>query len=110
VVKPLTVIGELAAVPVILPGLDVAVKPVIVEPPSSTGAVNVTVAELDDATAAVPIVGAPGTVLAIGQTPPATACICCVWFHTLDATPDLPPVVVGGTLLIKPPRYLVDIS
>jgi hypothetical protein len=59
-------------------GLDVAVNPVIEEPPSSTGAVNVTVAELADTTVAVPIVGAPGNVLGRGHKPAAIACICCV--------------------------------
>jgi hypothetical protein len=76
VVKPLTVIGELAPVPVIELGLDVTVNPVIAEPPSSTGAVNVTEAVVAVGEVAVPIVGAPGTVLGKGHTPPATACIC----------------------------------
>jgi hypothetical protein len=61
VVKPETVIGEEAPVPVIFPGVEVAVYPVIVVPPSLAGAVNATVALLPDPAVAVPIVGAPGT-------------------------------------------------
>jgi hypothetical protein len=59
-VKPLTVIGELAEVPVIPPGLEVAVNPVIEAPPLSL-AVNATVAVVDEVAVAVPIVGAKGT-------------------------------------------------
>ena len=62
-VKPVTVIvpePDWASVPVIPPGLDVAVYEVIGEPPSLAGAVNETVTELPDTTVAVPIVGAPG--------------------------------------------------
>src|SRR5450432_1926606 len=52
--------GEIAAVPVKLPGVDVAVYPVIGDPPSEAGAVNDTVACPLPAVA-VPMVGAPGT-------------------------------------------------
>jgi hypothetical protein len=48
-------------VPVIPPGHEVAVYPVIAEPPSLAGAVYVTVA-CAFPPVAVPIVGAPGTV------------------------------------------------
>jgi hypothetical protein len=41
-VRPLTVIGLAVAVPVRLPGFDVAVYPVIVAPPLLDGAVKVT--------------------------------------------------------------------
>jgi hypothetical protein len=58
-VKPLTVIGEEAPVPVTPPGLEVTVYPVIALDPTYVGAVKVI-----DACAlppvAVPIVGAPG--------------------------------------------------
>jgi hypothetical protein len=64
VVKPLTVIGDDAPVPVIDPGVDVAVNPVIAEPPVSL-AVNATVAEVALASATAPIVGACGTVVAV---------------------------------------------
>jgi len=55
------VTGLAVPVPVILPGFEVTVYPVIAEPPSLAGAVNVTVARVFPAVA-VPIVGAPGTV------------------------------------------------
>jgi hypothetical protein len=60
-VSPVTVIGLVEPVPVKPPGLEVAVYPVIAEPPLLAGAVNVTVACAFPAVA-VPIVGAPGTV------------------------------------------------
>ena len=43
-VSPVTVIGLAVPMPVNPPGLEVAVYPVIAEPPSLTGSVNVTVA------------------------------------------------------------------
>jgi hypothetical protein len=108
--RPETLIGELPPVAVIPPELAVTVYPVMVDPPLSAGAVNAMEAVEAPVTVAITDVGAPGTVLAAGHKPAATACICWVWFHMLDAVPDLPPVVVGAVLLIKPPRYLVDIS
>jgi hypothetical protein len=57
--KPETVIGDEAPVPVIPLGLDVTVKPVIAEPPLLAGAVKVTDAVAFPAVA-VPIVGASG--------------------------------------------------
>ena len=60
-VSPVTITGLAAPVPVILPGLEVTVYPVIAEPPSLTGAENITDAWAFPAVA-VPIVGAPGTV------------------------------------------------
>jgi hypothetical protein len=109
-VNPETVIGDDAAVPVILPGLEVAVYTVIAEPPSSVGAVNVTDADDAPDCVAVPMVGAPGTVLGIGQTPAATFCIACSSVHTPGATPLFPPVVAGGDFVIKPPMYLLDMA
>ena len=47
-------------------GLDVAVYDVIEAPPLLAGAVNVTVAVVEDTTVAVPIIGAPG---AAGNNP-----------------------------------------
>jgi hypothetical protein len=62
VVSPVTVIGEVEPVAVIPPGLEVTVYPVIIAGmPGSAGAVNVTDADVLEATLAVPIVGAPGT-------------------------------------------------
>jgi hypothetical protein len=63
-VKPETVIVPEPAcdkVPVILPGVDIAVYEVIVEPPLLAGAVYETVAVVAPVAVAVPIVGAPGT-------------------------------------------------
>jgi hypothetical protein len=110
VVNPETVMGEDAPVPVMLPGLDVAVYPVIVEPPLSDGAVNVTVASLLVPAVAVPIVGAPGTVFCKGHKPAATFCMACSSVHTPGATPLFPPVVAGGDFVIKPPMYLLDMG
>ncbi len=56
--------GLVEPVPVIPPGLDVTVYPVIADVPLTDGAVNVTEACWLPAVA-VPIVGAPGTVAAI---------------------------------------------
>ena len=62
-VKPVTVIGLEAPVPVIPPGLEVTVYPVMADPPFELGAVNVTEACVLPAVA-VPMVGAPGTTAA----------------------------------------------
>jgi hypothetical protein len=60
-VRPLTVMGDDAAVPVTHPGVDVAVYPVIpAGVPVQAGAVNVMLAVVSPAVA-VPIVGAPGS-------------------------------------------------
>jgi hypothetical protein len=58
--KQLTVIGLEAPVPVLPPGHDVAVYPVILVPPLHDGAVNATVALVAVTAVAVPIVGAAG--------------------------------------------------
>jgi hypothetical protein len=108
--SPLTATGEDAPVPVIDPGLEVAVYPVIADPPLSEGAVKATVADVVPVAVAVPIVGAPGTVLGIGHKPAATFCMACSCVHIPDATPLLPPVVVGGVLLMMPPMYLLDMA
>ena len=66
-VNPVTVIvpdPAWATVPVIPPGLDVAVYNVIGEPPALTGAVYATFIEVPDTTVAVPIVGAPAKTFA----------------------------------------------
>ena len=60
-VRPDTVIGLDAPVPVMPPGDDVTVYPVMAAPPFDAGAVNVIDADVLPAVA-VPIVGAPGTV------------------------------------------------
>ena len=49
-----------------LPGFEVTVYPVIAEPPLLTDAVNITVAWAFPAEA-VPIVGAPGTVVGVTE-------------------------------------------
>jgi hypothetical protein len=61
VVKPLIVIGEDVPVPVILPGEEITVYPVIAPPPTLEGAVKVKDTDVPLATEAVPIVGASGT-------------------------------------------------
>jgi hypothetical protein len=109
-VKPLTVIGDNAPVPVIPPGLDVTVYPVMAEPPLSAGALNVTATARTAVFEAVPIVGAPGTVFCKGKLPPDTCCNACVAVYTPVAVPDLPPVVVGLVWFIKPPNQRFDIS
>ena len=60
-VKPVTLIGELAPVPVIPPGFEVTVYPVILEPPLLAGAVKDTETWVSPAVAE-PMVGASGTV------------------------------------------------
>jgi hypothetical protein len=55
------VTGLVEPVPVLAPGFEVAVYPVIADPPSLDGAVNDTLA-CASPFVAVPIVGAPGTV------------------------------------------------
>jgi len=62
--RPDTVIGEAAPVPVRPPGLQVAVYPVIAEPPFEAGGVKLMEAWLLPGVAE-PMVGAPGTVAAI---------------------------------------------
>ena len=94
-VNPDTVTGEDAPVPVIPPGLDVAVYPVMPDP-VYVGAVNATDADKAPAVA-VPIVGAPARA---GQLPEATPCINCCSVHTPDADEVL---VVGGVAEITPP-------
>jgi hypothetical protein len=59
-VKPVTVTGEFAPVPVRPPGLEVTVYKVIAAPPVNAGAVKLTVAWVSPAVA-LAAVGAPGT-------------------------------------------------
>ena len=60
-VRPVTVTGDDEPVPVMQPGVDVAMYPVIpAGMPVQAGAVNVTEAQLVKPAVAVPIVGAPG--------------------------------------------------
>lgn len=67
VVRPLTVTGDAAPVPVMHPGVDVAVYVNVAGTPQA-GAVNATDADVPEpeTTVAVPIVGAPG---AVGHSP-----------------------------------------
>ncbi len=58
--RPVTVIGELAPVPVKPPGFAVTVYPLIAAPPVFAGAVKVTLASVLPAVA-VPMTGAAGT-------------------------------------------------
>ena len=62
--RPVTVIGELDAVPVKPPGVDVAMYEVMDEPPFETGAVKLTDAFPFPAVA-LPIVGGSGTLAGV---------------------------------------------
>ncbi len=55
--------GETVPVAVIFPGLDNAVYPVIVEPPSLNGAAKPTVAVVVPVFVAVPIIGRSGAAI-----------------------------------------------
>lgn len=68
-VKPVTLIGELEPVPVIPPGFEVTVYPVMLAPPLLAGAVKLTDAVVSPPVA-VPMVGASGAV--------GTATVCAV--------------------------------
>jgi hypothetical protein len=94
-VKPDTVIvpePAVASVPVILPGVDVAVYNVIVAPPLLAGAVYATVAVVEPVAVAVPIVGAPGTIA-------ATAAV----LFELALTADTALVAVTTHRIVLPP-------
>ena len=65
VVNPVTNIGLVVPVVERLPGELVAVYLVIVAPPFDAGAVNAMVADVALVAVAVPIVGAPGTVVGV---------------------------------------------
>jgi hypothetical protein len=65
-VSPVTVIGLAEPLIVILPGFEVTMYPVIGDPPVIDGGVNVTIA-CAFPFAAVPIVGAPGTVAGVTE-------------------------------------------
>jgi len=73
-VNPVTVKGDADPVATKLPGVEVALYPVIgAGYPALDGATKVTVADELPAVA-LTLVGAPGVV---GQTPFPVACICC---------------------------------
>ena len=97
-VNPDTVTGEEADVPVMHPGVEVAVYVVIAALPVSAGAVNV-IDALSPEAVAVPIVGAPGLT---GHAPIFLAAAICCSVQTPLAT-----VAVGavGFLVIIPPGY-----
>jgi len=110
--KPLTVIVPEPAwlkVPVKLPGEEVAVYVVIVEPPSLAGAVNGTEAVVAE-TVAVPIVGAPGTLAvdtlfdsALGVLVPAPLVAVT---EKVNAVLEVKPVILMGEdplVAVKPP-------
>ena len=63
-VNPVTIMGEVAPVAVIPPGLEVTVYPVIGLPPVLLGATNATLAEASPTVATI-LVGEPGTVVII---------------------------------------------
>jgi hypothetical protein len=82
-------------VPVIAPGLEVAVYEVIVAPPLLAGAVNATVAVVLPVAVAEPIVGACGTVAAVieledddaGLTPAELVAVTVNAYAVADASP-----------------------
>jgi hypothetical protein len=59
-VKPVTVIGLLKPVAIMLPGLEVTIYDVILRPPLLTGGVNETVADKEPCAEAVILVGESG--------------------------------------------------
>ena len=65
--SPDTVIGLAVPLAVVPPGLDVTVYDVIGLPPSEAGGVKLTVACEGPVTAAVPMVGAPGTLTMVNM-------------------------------------------
>ena len=90
--------GEEAAVPVTLPGVDVAVYPVIALLPVQDGAEKVTLTPPPvAASVAVPIVGAPGL---RGQTLAPTDCIC---WETVQIPLAVLVDVVGAVAEMTPP-------
>jgi hypothetical protein len=100
-VRPDTAIGDVADVPVTLPGFDVAVYPVIAALPIFDGAVKATlIVPPAAASVAVPIVGASGLV---GQVPCTFKSFWSFNVHTPLATVA---VGAGGFFIIKPPGYL----
>ena len=101
--------------PVKPPGLEVAVYPVIAVPPFGAGAVKVTVACVFPRVA-VPIVGAPGTMLgttpleALEAAPVPTAFV--AWTVKVYAVPFVKPVTVNGLappVAVKPPGLDVTV-
>ena len=66
-VRPATLMGDIAPLTETAPGLHVAVKPVIALPPLLAGAVKAMLAAAL-AGVAVPMVGAPGTVRGVTST------------------------------------------
>lgn len=101
-VSPETVIGEEAAVPVMLPGVDVAVYVVIAALPVSVGAVKATETEPPVRSVAVPIVGAPGE---RGQMP----CLAyvCAWHAVQMPDADVAVGTTGVPLMIPPGYFLL---
>jgi hypothetical protein len=98
-VSPVTVIGLVEPVPVILPGVEVAVYPVIADPPLLAGAVNVTIACALPAVA-IPIVGVPGTVEGVTEFEAALAGLFPLAFVAITvkvyAVPLVSPVTIMG--------------
>jgi hypothetical protein len=114
-VRPETVIGLVDEVPVNPPGLEVAVKLVIVEPPVAF-AVNGTDAVVDVGDDAVPIVGACGTVVAVMLDVAAEAADVAVVFVALTVNvydvADCNPVTVIGEdpVAVNPPGEDVTVN
>jgi hypothetical protein len=116
-VNPGTIIGDEDAVAVTLPGLDIAVYPVIGEPPVSTGGVNDTEADCDAIYyTATTFVGAPGTPDGVTELdgadsgPLPTEFVACT--VNVYEVPFVSPVTTIGDvapLAVKPPGVLVTV-
>ena len=100
-VKPVTLIGEEDPVPVMQPGVEIAVYPVIEALPVQDGALNVTAAQSFDPAVAVPIVGEPG----LRGHIPSFAYV--VAWHTVQIPGADVAVGTTGVPLIIPPGYFL---
>jgi hypothetical protein len=114
-VSPVTVIGLVEPVPVILPGFEVTVYPVIADPPLLAGAVNATIACALPAVA-VPIVGAPGPVEGVTEFEATLAGLIPLAFVAITvkvyAVPLVSPVTIIGLaepVPVKPPGLEVTV-
>jgi hypothetical protein len=100
--SPETVTGEVAPVPVSPPGLQVAVKPVIGLPFAGPGVKLIVALPLPGA--AVPMVGADGTVNGVTATVPEAgpvpAALVAVTEHEYDVPFASPPTAIGDAVFV----------
>jgi hypothetical protein len=114
-VRPVTVIGDPAALALMPPGLDVAVYAVIAAPPFDTGAPKLTVACVLPAVADTEV-GAPGTVRGVTLFDGAEGALTPAMFVAVTvnvyAVPLVRPVTVMGDpaeLALMPPGFDVAV-